>query len=127
MSISLINYYIKEGLKNLGKNKKSAIGSLSIMCATLLVFGIFMLIIINTQELVKKLELEQGMQVFIIEKTEDSKIKEVGEKIKEIKEVNTATLKTSAEALEDIRVQFKDNPRNIRRDNPRLLTCNIYC
>ena len=35
------------------------------MVSTLFMFGIFILITINTQDIIKKLEYDQGMQVFI--------------------------------------------------------------
>ena len=35
------------------------------MVSTLFVFGIFILITVNTQDIIKKLEYDQGMQVFI--------------------------------------------------------------
>ena len=41
---NVINYWISEGVKNLFKNKKSTMSSLMIMCATMLVFGLFFVI-----------------------------------------------------------------------------------
>ena len=41
---NVINYLIGEGLSNVFKNKKSTMSSLMIMCATMLVFGLFFII-----------------------------------------------------------------------------------
>ena len=41
---NVINYLIGEGVRNLFKNKKSTMSSLMIMCATMLVFGLFFVI-----------------------------------------------------------------------------------
>ncbi len=65
MKFSVIGYYLKEGFKNLFKNKKSTFASFVTMVSTLFVFGIFILITVNTQDIIKKLEYDQGMQVFI--------------------------------------------------------------
>lgn len=65
MKFSIIGYYLKEGFKNLFKNKKSTFASFVTMVSTLFVFGIFILITVNTQDIIKKLEYDQGMQVFI--------------------------------------------------------------
>ena len=65
MKFSVIGYYLKEGFKNLFKNKKSTFASSVTMVSTLFVFGIFILITVNTQDIIKKLEYDQGMQVFI--------------------------------------------------------------
>lgn len=65
MKFSVIGYYLKEGFRNLFKNKKSTFASFVTMVSTLFVFGIFILITVNTQDIIKKLEYDQGMQVFI--------------------------------------------------------------
>ena len=65
MKFSVIGYYLKEGFKNLFKNKKSTFASFVTMVSTLFMFGIFILITVNTQDTIKKLEYDQGMQVFI--------------------------------------------------------------
>ena len=65
MKFSVIGYYLKEGFKNLFKNKKSTFASFVTMVSTLFAFGIFILITVNTQDIIKKLEYDQGMQVFI--------------------------------------------------------------
>ena len=65
VKFSVIGYYLKEGFKNLFKNKKSTFASFVTMVSTLFVFGIFILITVNTQDIIKKLEYDQGMQVFI--------------------------------------------------------------
>ena len=41
---NVINHLIGEGISNLFKNKKSTISSLMIMCATMLIFGLFFVI-----------------------------------------------------------------------------------
>ena len=65
VKFNVIGYYLKEGFKNLFKNKKSTFASFVTMVSTLFVFGIFILITVNTQDIIKKLEYDQGMQVFI--------------------------------------------------------------
>ena len=65
MRYNVIGYLIGEGLRNVFKNKKSTIASLMIMCATMFVFGIFFLLGENVQAVVKQVEEQQAMQVFI--------------------------------------------------------------
>ena len=61
---SIIGYLLGEGFRNVFHNKKSSGASLAIMCATMLIFGIFFMIIENINSAVKKIELRKGMQVF---------------------------------------------------------------
>ena len=44
---SMFGYLLNEGFVNVFKNKKSTSGSLAIMCATMLIFGLFFVIIQN--------------------------------------------------------------------------------
>ena len=44
MKYNVISYLIGEGFGNVFKNKKSTAASLIIMCATMLVFGLFFVI-----------------------------------------------------------------------------------
>ena len=42
-----LGYFIAEGFKNIFKNKKSTGASLMIMCATMIIFGIFLILTEN--------------------------------------------------------------------------------
>ena len=44
MKYNVISYFLSEGFRNVFKNKKSTGASLMIMCATMLIFGLFFLI-----------------------------------------------------------------------------------
>ena len=44
---SIIGYLLGEGFRNVFHNKKSSGASLAIMCATMLIFGLFFMIIEN--------------------------------------------------------------------------------
>ena len=62
---NVLTYLIGEGFRNFFKNKKSTGASLMIMCATMLIFGLFFLIGQNVNYMLKEIESEQGMQVYI--------------------------------------------------------------
>ena len=44
MKYNILGYLIGEGFRNVFKNKKSTFACLAIMCATMLIFGIFFVI-----------------------------------------------------------------------------------
>ncbi len=73
MKHSIIGYLLGEGFRNVFKNKKSISASFAIMCATMLIFGIFFMIRENINNAVKTLEKQQGMQVFIQKKQQMNK------------------------------------------------------
>ena len=121
MRYNVLGYLIGEGFRNLFKNKKSTIASLMIMCATMFVFGIFFLIGENVQAVMKQVEEQQAMQVFINPEATDQQITELGNKIKELEHVNQAEYVTKEDALNTVKSWFKDNQSMIEplaKNNP---------
>ena len=123
MKFNVIGYYLKEGFRNLFKNKKSTFASFVTMVSTLFMFGIFILITVNTQDIIKKLEHDQGMQVFINANTSKDDMDKLGKEITAIEGVTTATFKSNQEALDDLKKMFKENPSIIEgfSDDPDFL------
>ena len=87
MRYNVITYLISEGFHNFFKNKKSTGASLMIMCATMLIFGLFFLIGQNVNYMLKEIESEQGMQVFIENEATEEQIKTLGEQITSLPDV----------------------------------------
>ena len=86
---NILGYLIGEGFSNVFKNKKSTGASLIIMCATMIIFGIFLILGQNINHLVKEVESKQGMQVFIKDEATQEQIDELGKSIRELNGVNT--------------------------------------
>ena len=57
MKYNILGYLISEGFKNVFKNKKSTGASLMIMCATMIIFGVFFMIGENVNHIMKELEM----------------------------------------------------------------------
>lgn len=81
MKLNTIIFLIKEGCQNLWTSKKTAISSLIIILATMLMLGIFVLITVNIENTVGRAIDSQGLQAFL----QDFDKKEVTEKTEEIK------------------------------------------
>ncbi len=108
MKYNIFTYLIGEGFKNVFKNKKSTVASLMIMCATMIIFGVFFIIGENINHFVKEVESAQGIQVFINTDATDDQIKEIGEKISSLDGVNTVTFVSKESGLEQMKEKFKD-------------------
>lgn len=109
MKYNVISYLIGEGFRNVFKNKKSTMSALTIMCLCMLVFGIFFIIGKNINNIMNAVQSEQGMQVFIKVGTSSDRVKEIGNKIKEINSVNNVQYVSKAEALKQVKEGLKDN------------------
>ena len=108
MKHSIIGYLLGEGFRNVFHNKKSSGASLAIMCATMLIFGLFFMIIENLNNAVKTLETQQGMQAFIEKSATESQITQIGEQIQEIDGVNTVTYVSKEDALNQTKEKLKN-------------------
>ena len=108
MKHSVFGYLIGEGFRNVTHNKKSTGASLAIMCATMLIFGLFFIIIENINYIIETIETEQGMQVFIEKDATDSQISQIGDQIKLIDGVNKITYVSKEDALNQVKERLKD-------------------
>lgn len=109
MRYNILTYHIGEGIRNLFKNKKSTIASLCIMMATMLMFGIFFIIGQNVNNIMKTIEEEQGMQVFIIDEADSSEVQQVRDMILSIDGVSSAQIYTRQDALDKMKERMKNH------------------
>ena len=99
MIFNVINYWISEGVKNLFKNKKSTMSSLMIMCATMLVFGLFFVIGENINAFVSNVAEAQEIRVNLKINATESEIEEVGNEILAIEGVRNAEFVSKDDAI----------------------------
>ena len=103
MRFNVISYLIGEGLSNTFKNKKSTISSLTIMCATMLIFGLFFIIGENINAFVGNVAEAQEIKVIVVNDATDAQIEEVGNEILGIDGVKNAEYVSKEEALESMK------------------------
>ena len=108
MRYNIVGYLISEGFRNFLKNKKSTGASLMIMCATMLIFGLFFLIGENVNHMVKEVESEQGMQVYMYKDATEEQIEKLGNEIKNLDYVAKVTFVSKEEALDSIKKSWGD-------------------
>lgn len=108
MKYNIFGYLIGEGFGNVFKNKKSTGASLMIMCATMIIFGIFLILGENINHFVSEVESAQGMQVFINNDATQEQIDEIGEKIRKLDGVSTVEYKSKDAALNQMKEKFGD-------------------
>ena len=108
MRFNVINYLIGEGIRNLFKNKKSTMSSLMIMCATMLIFGLFFVIGENLNAFVENVAEAQEIRVIIDNDATDSEIEEVGNEILGIEGVKSAEFVSKDEASDYMKDMLGD-------------------
>ncbi len=109
MKYNRFGYLIGEGFSNVFKNKKSTGASLMIMCATMIIFGIFLMLSENINHFVESIKAEQGFQVFLTTDANEQEIQEVGDKIRALTGVSTVDFKDKEYAYNFMKEKFGDS------------------
>ena len=122
MRFNVMGYLIGEGLSNVFKNKKSTISSLMIMCATMLIFGLFFVIGENVNAFVGDVAEAQEIRVFVKNEATEKQIEEVGNDILEIEGVKDAVYISREEGLESMREVLGDDLVEGYKDRPDVIS-----
>lgn len=100
MKISSFFYSLKQGLKNIWRNKMFSMASIATMCACIFMFGLFYAIVNNFQSMVKEAEEGVAVSVFFDEGISQEQIDNIGDKISKRVEVSRYDFVSAEEAWE---------------------------
>ena len=122
MRISSIAYCIKQGLKNIWRNKMFSLASIATMAACIFLFGIFFCVVENFQHMVREMEKSVAVTVFFDEGLSQEQIDAIGEQIRARTEVSDAVFVTADEAWDEYKeIYFEEAPElaeGFEDDNP---------
>ncbi len=108
MKYNRLGFLIGEGFSNILKNKKSTVASVVIMCATMIIFGLFLIIGENVNHFVSNLKLQQAFQVFMKEDATQEEMDKVKEQIQAIDGVSTTEFVSKEQGLNTMKEKLKD-------------------
>ena len=122
MRISTIGYSMKQGVKNIGRNKMFSIASIATMAACIFLFGLFFSIVINFNYIVEKAEEGVAITVFFEEETTQEQKEAIGEALANADGVLEVNYVSAEEAWEKFQKDyFGDTPEaaeGFKNDNP---------
>lgn len=122
MRISTFFYTIKQGLKNIWKNKMFSLASIATMTACIFLFGLFYTIVTNFQSMVKDAESGVAVTVFFDEGISQDKIDEIGDLIRARAEVSDLEFVSADDAWDSFKqTYFEGNEaaaESFAGDNP---------
>ena len=122
MRISTVGYTMKQGVKNIGRNKLFSLASVATMAACIFLFGLFFSVILNFNYIVKKAEEGVAITVFFEENLEDSKVEAIGDALRDRDDVLKVTYVSADEAWDTFEDEYfgesKDLAEGFRDDNP---------
>ena len=108
MKYNRLGYLIGEGFSNVFKNKKSTMASIIIMCATMIIFGLFLIIGENVNHFVDNLKLQQGFQVLMKEDATQEEMDKVKEDIRALDGISTIEFVSKEQGLNTMKEKLKD-------------------
>lgn len=100
-------YLIKEGFDNLKKHGSKTFSTILIICATMLVLGIFIILFENVNVNVNTVRVEQGLQAFIEDSATDTEIEYMKDEIELIDGVKSVEYLDKDMAYQDAKEIFK--------------------
>ena len=122
MRISSIAYCIKQGLKNIWRNKMFSLASIATMAACIFLFGIFFCVVENFQHMVREMEKSVAVTVFFDEGLSQEQIDAIGAQIGARTEVSDVVFVTADEAWDEYKeIYFEEAPElaeGFEDDNP---------
>lgn len=104
MRISTIGYSMKQGVKNIGRNKLFSIASIATMAACIFLFGLFYSIVVNFNYIVEKAEEGVAITVFFEEDATDEQKDEIGAQL----EAADGVLEVNYVSADDAWSQFQE-------------------
>ncbi len=123
MKISRFFYCVRQGLKNLYRNRTFSLASVATISCCLFLFGVFFCIIINFQDIVRSAETSVGVSIFFDEGVGEDKILEIKQIVELRDEVDSVRYISAEEAWEEFsKIYFDDGEygalENLEIDNP---------
>lgn len=106
MRINTFFYTLRQGFRNIFRNKLFSLASIATIAACLFLFGIFYAIVANFQHIVKNAEEGVSVWVFFDEGLEDVRIQQIGDMIAKRPEVAKMDFISAEEAWEGFRDEY---------------------
>ena len=114
-------YTVRQGFKNIWRNRLFSVASIATMTACILIFGVFFSILMNVTHMIRTLEEEVGVTALFDEGLEEARMKEIGAEIKKIDHVTEVTFTSAEEAWKNFQEEYctlteiPNMPRALRR------------
>lgn len=118
MKISTLFYVIKQGFRNIFKNKWFSLASIATIGACLFLFGLVFAVIMNFEHMVKSAEEGVSVTVFFDEGISDERIEEIGQLIINHTAVSKANYISADEAWESFKTEYLGEYADGFTENP---------
>jgi len=108
MKISTFGYHIKQGFHNISRNKMMSIASVSTVMASLLIFGIFFITVVNVNFLMDKVESSVEIKVFLKDDISSGQMHIIESQVEKSPGVTEVIYESKEQALANFKEQLGD-------------------
>ncbi|KGI86054.1 MULTISPECIES: permease-like cell division protein FtsX [Exiguobacterium] len=113
--------HLREGFKGTLRNGWMTFAAVSAVTITLLLVGVFALVMFNVNEISENVENDVEIQVFVTRTAEEAKVEKLGENLEQIPGVASVTFSSKEDELENFRNQLGEDANaygTVEKDNP---------
>ncbi|KAA8674552.1 permease-like cell division protein FtsX [Clostridium sp. MT-14] len=122
MRISAMGFFVKDAFRSLKRNKTISIAAAATVAATLFIFGISMLTMLNIKQGILEIQSKVEAKVYLEDNITMSQKRDIEDKIKNIDGVVNLSYETKSEALNKFKKQLGDQNKSLveglDKDNP---------
>ncbi|MBE7022165.1 MAG: ABC transporter permease [Ruminococcaceae bacterium] len=109
MKINSAKYFIKEAFKNVFSNGWMSIASVFTVIASLLVFGLFMVLALNLNHMVGQVESDYEITLTVTDEFTPAQITELGNTLRGVTNVSEVIFVSKDERMEQLKDRFGEN------------------
>ena len=124
MRINSFFYTLRQGVRNLFRNKWFTLASIATISSCLFLFGLFYAIVTNFQHIVHRAQEGVAVYVFFDEGLEDTRIQEIGEMILRRTEVSDVHFVSAEEAWQSFKSDYLGDYADGFTENPLQNSAN---
>ncbi|ACQ69820.1 protein of unknown function DUF214 [Exiguobacterium sp. AT1b] len=113
--------HLREGFKGTLRNGWMSFAAISAVTITLLLVGVFALVMFNVNEISDNVENDVEIQVFITRTADENSVEKLGENIEQVPGVSTVTFSSKEDELAKFQDQLGDDAAaygTVEKDNP---------
>lgn len=122
MKISTIGYSMKQGVKNIGRNKMFSLASVATMSACIFVFGLFFSLVMNFSSIVQKAEEGVAITVFFKEEATQTEIDNIKTELEKRDDVSKINFVSADDAWDTFQEEYfgedVEMAEGFKNDNP---------
>lgn len=123
MKTNRVKYFLREGMKNVSRNKLMSVASVTTTFLTLFILGVFLILTINVNAWAEQIARDCQIQVFIDENCTDEQYDQIGQQIQKISGVSSVEKCTKEQIFNEVKAKLEKKGSasvlaGLENDNP---------